>query len=99
MVWFIYKDCLIIQEEGNNEFSVNIFRLSSVESSLKFQAVLVVHPLEVILLGWLGDQSVDISKRVFFITEAVVRRDLTISFISIRLRVDGANGEIDAVFL
>lgn len=99
MVGFIYKDGVIIQVEGDNELSVDILWLSGVQLSLELQHVLVVHPLEVILLGWLGDQSVDISKGILLITEAIVGWDLTISRVSVGVLVDGSNGEIDAVLL
>lgn len=99
MVRLIYKDSFVVQEEGYNEFSVNIFWFSSVESSLELQAVLVVHPFEVVLLGWLGDKSIDVAERVFLITETIVRRNLTVSFIGVGLLVNRSDWEIYSIFL
>lgn len=76
MSGFIDKDVVIMQEVGNNEFSVNILRLVCVEFGQESDISLVVHPLEVVLLGTLGQQTVDMTQRVFFVTETIVRGNL-----------------------
>ena len=65
-----------MQEVGNDEFSVNILRLVCVEFGQESDISLVVHPLEVVLLGTLGQQTVDMTQRVFFVTETIVRGNL-----------------------
>jgi len=62
-----------MQEESDDKFSANIFWLVGVESGLESDVLLVIHPLEVILLGWLRNKSVNITKRIFFITESIIR--------------------------
>lgn len=54
---------------------INIFWLIGVEDGIESQVDLVINPFEEVLSRGLGNQSIYIAKRVFLITDAVVRRD------------------------
>lgn len=75
LILLIDSQSVIIEEKDNNEPPLHIFWLVSVQSGSESQLHLIVHPFEVVLLGRLRHQSVHIAKRVFFISESIVRRN------------------------
>jgi hypothetical protein len=75
----INRDRIVGEEERYDKPAVDIFRDASIKlSSVSQYLSLVVDSLEEVLLGFLGDQSVDVSEGVDLISEAVVRGDLTL---------------------
>lgn len=60
--------------------------------------LVVVYGLEEVALGLLGDQTVDVTKCVLFISEAVVGRDLFLGGIPGRRHLNTADAEVLIVF-
>ena len=75
VVRLINLKTVIIEEVSYDEHSVCILRFGWGEHSIKPQLDLLINPLEERFLRWFGDQSVDVSKRIFFWADSVVRRD------------------------
>lgn len=71
----------------------------SSEFGSKTEDNLVIDPLEEIFLRRLGNQSVDISERVLFISETIIRRDDDIALVLLGSIVLVLDGEIDIVVL
>lgn len=65
-------DTVIIKVESYDEFSVCVFRLGVCLDSSESKADLLVDPFEEVFLWWFGDQSVNIAKRIFFGTDAIM---------------------------
>lgn len=78
---FINTQSVIVEEEYNDESSLHIFWLVSIQSSFESQLNLIIHPLEIILLRRLRHQSIHISQWVFFISESIIRRNYDIYYI------------------
>lgn len=76
MLRLVDHEGVVVEVVGDDELPVDVFRLVSVHDSVEPQLDLVVHPLEVILLWRLRDQSEAVSEGVLLISEVVVRRDL-----------------------
>lgn len=76
--WLVNLKRVIIQVEGDDEFSANVLWFVCVEDCVESQLNLVIYPLEIVFLDWLWLESEAVSKGVLLITEVVVRRDLTL---------------------
>ncbi len=72
---FVDAEGVVVQEEHDDEVAIHVFGLAGVETGLETELDLVVHPLEVVLLGSLGHETVYLAESVLFVAEAVVGRD------------------------
>lgn len=81
--WLENGNGIVGQIERNDESSVNILWDSCVESgSVSEHLLIVVNVLEEVNLWLLGDQVVDVTKGVKFVTKAVVGWDLDLNWAS-----------------
>lgn len=66
---------VVVEVVGDDELPVAVFGFGASEDGIEAEADLLVDPLEEVLLGWLGDQAEDVSERVLFGADSVMRRD------------------------
>ena len=76
----INRDGIVREEEGNNEAALEIFGNASVELGGESQDLaLIINCLEEVLLWLLRNQTINVTKRIDLVSEAVVGRDLSLS--------------------
>jgi hypothetical protein len=73
--WLVDLETVVVEVVGDDELAVAVLGLGRGEVGVEAEADLLVHPLEEVLLGRLGDQSEDVAEGVLFGADAVVRRD------------------------
>jgi len=88
LVWLVDSNAVVRQVERNDETAVNVFRNASVETGSESQDLsLVVKSLEEVGLWSIGDELVNVTEGVLFLShEGVVRRNLR------RLHSSGSGG-------
>ena len=108
--WFVDRDAVISQVEGDDEAAVNIFWNARIETSCKSEDLfVVVNTLEEIALWFLWDELVDVAECVFLVSNSVVWRylgwdwlwwswELNLSereIVSILLCIESLSGSVD----
>ena len=98
--WFEHGDGVVGQVERDDESSVHVFGYLCVESGgVSEDLPVVVHVLEEVNLGLLGNQVIDVAERVHFVTKSIVRGDLHLHWVGWLWLLDVADGELSVEFL
>lgn len=98
--WFVDRDAVISQVEGNDEAAVNILWDARVETSCKSEDLLVIiDTLEEVALWLLWDKLVDVSECVLLISNSIVWWDLSGNGLRRSWELNLSEREVISIFL
>lgn len=96
--WLVDANVVVSQVEGDDKSTVDILGDSRVELGGEAEDLLVVvHGLEEVNLGFLGDQLVHLAECVPLITKAIVRRSNRLHWLGRLRKLNLTEGEVVAI--